>query len=232
MRPLLLLTLLLPLVWPGQNVAPADDGSALVVLSSKWTRSHQKIETAAAGGTIPAAAMIPANRNFERNRRINDPPAARDPNADTIDGRSAAIEKNVQESRTPKAKSVDGFAYQVKVRNAGEKAIDVLFWEYQFTESSNPSNVVRRQFLCGVQIKPKKDKELQAFSLAGPSDSISAETLGSKTASPYVEKIVINRVEYSDGSIWQRKSWDFTAVKASIARAIQTPWGMEMCRSL
>jgi hypothetical protein len=233
MRPLLLLTLLLPPVWPAQNVAPADDGSALVVLAAKWSKSRQK--TVARPETVtasPAAAVIPANRNYERNQRNNDPRAARDLNADTIDGRSAALEKSVQEARAPKPKSVDVYAYRVKLRNEGEKAIDVLFWEYQFTESSNPSNVVRRQFLCGVQIKPKKEKELQATSYSGPSGSISAESLGSKTASPYAEKAVINRVEYADGTIWQRKGWNFAAVKPAVARAIQTPWGLEMCRSL
>lgn len=232
MRPLLLLTLLLPLVWPAQNGAPADDGPALVVIASKWSKSRQTVARAEAASDAPAAAVIPANRNYERNRRNNDPRAARDLNADTIDGRSAAIEKIVQESRTPKPKPVDVFAYRVKVRNAGEKAVDVLFWEYQFTESSNPANVVRRQFLCGVQIKPTKEKELQASSHSGPSELISAESLGSKSGSPYVEKVVINRVEYADGTIWQRKGWDFAAVKPAVARAIQTPWGQEMCRSL
>lgn len=233
MRPLLLLTLLLPLVWPAQNGAPAADGSALVVLTSKWSKSRQTVASAEAGGITPAAPVTRASRNFERNRQNYDPRAVRDPYADTIDGRSAALEKNVQESRTPKPKSVDVYAYRVKLRNASEKAVDVLFWEYQFAESSNPSNVVRRQFLCGVKIKPAKEKELQAFSHSGPSGLISAESLGSKSASPYVEKVLINRVEYADGTIWQRKGWDFAAVKPAVARAIQTPWGgLEMCRSL
>lgn len=232
MRTLLLLPLLLMSVPPGQNGAASDDGSAVAVLAFKWSKSRQTVEKPEAPSNAPARAMIPANRNFERNRRINDPVGARDPNADTIDGRSAALEKNVQEARSPKRKSVDGFSYRVKVQNAGSKVVEVVFWEYQFKEASNPSNVARRQFLCGVNIKPSRDKELLAFSLSGPGDVISAESLGGKTAPVFEEKVVINRVEYGDGSIWQRRDWNFAEVRSSVARATATPWGTDVCRPL
>lgn len=234
MRTLLLLPFLLIFVSPvrGQNSAGPVNDSQVTVLSSKWFKSRQTIEKLDKEGTAPAAAMIPANKNFERNRRANDPAGVRDPNADTLDGRSAALEKSVQEARSPKPKPVDGFAYRVKVQNTGSKVIEVVFWEYQFQDTSNPATVARRQFLCGVNIKPNKDKELQSFSLLGPSDVVSAESLANKSGNLFQEKVVINRVEYADGSIWQRKDWNFAEVKSGIARAISTPWGTEMCRGL
>jgi hypothetical protein len=176
--------------------------------------------------------MIPANRNFERNRRVNDPAGVRDPNLDTLDGRSAAIEKNVQESRVPSAKAVDGYEFRVKVRNAAAQPVEVIFWEYQFKERANPSNVTRRQFLCGVPIKPNKEKELLAFGVSGPSEVVSAASVGEKPAQAFEETVVVNRVEYADGSIWQRKGWNYVEMKPSIERAVATPWGAEMCRAL
>lgn len=232
MRTLLLLTLLLLLVVPIRTATVTDGGSSVVVLGFKWSKSRQVAEQLEPTGTIPAPAMIPANRNFERNRRANDPAGVRDPNADTLDGRSAALEKSVQESRTPKAKPVDGFAYRVKIQNASAKVVEVVFWEYQFKELANPTTVARRQFLCGVNIKPDKEKELQAFSTLGPSDVISVASLANKSENLFEEKVVINRVEYADGSIWQRRDWNFAEVKLGIARAIGTPWGTEMCRGL
>jgi hypothetical protein len=234
MRRLLLLPFLLIFVLPvhSQNGAGANDGSRVSVLSAKWFKSRQVIEKLDTAETTPAPAMIPANKNFERTRRANDPAGVRDPNGDTLDGRSAALEKAVREARSPKATPVDGFAYRVKVKNTTTKVIEVVFWEYQFIETANPTSVTRRQFLCGVNIKPDKDKELQAFSASGPGDVISAGTLASKSGNVFQEKIVINRVEYSDGSIWQRKDWNFAEVKSSVARAVATPWGTEMCRGL
>ncbi|HEX8351981.1 MAG TPA: hypothetical protein VF611_03595 [Pyrinomonadaceae bacterium] len=232
MRTLLLLSFLLTPFLPLQNAAVAGDGPAMEVVGYRWTKSRQKVERHDAQGTAPAAAMTAANRNFERNRRINDPAGVRDPNADTIDGRSAALDKAVRDARSPKTVEVDGFAYKVKVRNAGQKAVEVVFWEYQFEEAANPSNLARRQFLCGVDIRGGKDKELLAFSASGPNGAISVESLANKAESPYRERVVLNRIEYADGSIWQRKDWNFAEVRASVQRAVSTPWGAEMCRGL
>ncbi len=232
MRTLLLLSFLLMLVPPGHTGAVADEGAVVVVLSSKWSKSRQTIALPPTATTAPADAMIPANKNFERNRRANGPAGVADPNVDSMDGRRAAMEKSVQESRMPKPKAVDGFMYQVKVRNTSTKVIEVMFWEYQFKETANPANAVRRQFLCGVNIKPDKEKELLAFSLSGPSDVISVASLSKQSGNLFVEKVVINRVEYADGTIWQRKDWNFAEMMPSIKRAIGTPWGAEMCRNL
>ena len=230
MKTVLLLTLLLMAIPQGQNVAPAisSDGMPVTVLSIKWYKDRQIVEPVET--SAPAAAMIPQNKNFERNRRANNSPGERDPNLDTIDGRSAALEKAVQDSRA--AKPVDGFAYRAKVHNAGTKPIEIIFWEYQFKETAAGPPLLRRQFLCGVAIKPEKDKELQAFSLAGPQDVVSVNILAKKSGNSGTEQVVINRVEFADGSIWQRKDWSFGEVRLSYARAVATPWGTEMCRGL
>ncbi len=229
MKTLTLLTALLTLLIPGQN-PPSTESSPVTVLSSKWFKSRQTIEKPDSTGTTPAAAMIPANKNWERQQRAEAPAGNRDPNGDTLDGRSAAMEKNVTESRAPKP--IDGFAYQAKIKNASTKAVEVLFWEFQFIDPSNPTIVSRRQFLCGVNLKPQKDKELQAFSMSGPSDVISVESLAHKSNAVFQERVVINRVEYADGSIWQRKDWNFGEVKLSVARAVQGPWAPDTCKGL
>jgi len=232
MRTLLLLALLFPLALCARSGAAQTDGTTLAVVGSKYVKTRYTVERADSAATAPAPAMTAANRNFERNRRANDPAGVRDPNADTLDGRSAAMEKNIQEARAPKRKEVEGYEYRVKFRNGGAAAVEVLFWEYQFTEASNPSNVARRQFLCGVAIKPGKEKEVVSFSVSGPSNVVSAGSLANESGPSYAEKVIINRIEYADGTIWQRKDWNFLEVKDSIKRAVSTPWGTEMCRGL
>jgi hypothetical protein len=232
MKILLFLSLLFPLVLVQQS--PANDGSAVSVLSYKWSRARRLMEKPESGEGItpPASAMIPANKNFARNVRANEPMGVRDPNADTLDGRSAQIEKNVQEARSPHVKQLDGFAYRVKVQNTGTSVIEVLFWEYQFVDSLNTTNVTRHQFLCGVSLRPGKDKELEGFSISSPSNVIDVDSLAKKNTNPFQETILINRVEYSDGAIWQRQGWNLKDVKATYERALKEPWVPGMCKSL
>lgn len=226
MKILLLLSLLLslPIVWQTAVDSP------LTVNSFKWTRARRTIEAPEAEGNAPARAMIPQNRIFARTARVNDPAGSRDPNADTIDGRSAALEKSVAESRAPKPKPMDGYAYRIKVQNTIKKVVEIVFWEYQFRDPANPDVVARRQFLCGVNIPEGKSKELEGFSLSGPSDVVDVKTLDSGVA--FKESAVVNRVEYSDGTIWQRKAWSLAEVKSSYERALREPWLPGMCKGL
>ena len=229
MKSVLLLSLMLLLFPQLQNPVISNEGTPVVVVSFKWFKDRQAI-TYTPDTTAPAPAMIPANKNFEKNRRANMPPGERDPNLDTVDGRSAALERAVQLSRAPKP--VQGFAYRAKIHNASGKLIEVIFWEYQFKGAADSTAGSRRQFLCAVSIKPEKDKELQAFSLSGPADVVSVDTLAKKSPNSEDEKVLINRVEFADGSIWQRKNWKFGEVRLGYARAVATPWGAEMCRGL
>jgi hypothetical protein len=233
MRNILLLALLLTLLTPAYIQSPQQDGSSITVLAFKWSKARQappSTPPVATAGNTPQPAMIPQNKNYQRNVRMNNPNpnVALDPNLDTIDARSAALEKAVQDSRTTPQKVVDGYLYKAKIQNKSERTVEIVFWEYRFAEASN-GVVTRRQFLCGVNVKPGKEKELQAFSLSGPSDVVSVQTLA---GNPYQESVLINRVEYGDGSIWQRKGWNFGEIRLTYARAVATPWGSEMCRGL
>jgi hypothetical protein len=227
-----LLLLLLPVAAAAQNPAPPAEAAPLSVLGFKWVKGTRTPPKGDASQPGPAAAMTSANKNFERNRRLNDPAGVRDPNADTIDARSAAMEKSVQESRTPAGTPSEIYEYRAKVRNDFAKQVEVVFWEYQFAEAANPDNPSRRQFLCGVNIKPGKEKELLALIGSGPTPVVSAESLGAAVPTAYREKVVVNRVEYADGTIWQRKGWNFAEVRSAVARATSTPWSGEMCRGL
>ena len=125
MNSVLLLSLML-IFSPLTQSAISTEGTPVIVLSSKWFKDRQSIAQIPES-TGPAAAMIPQNKNFEKNRRANTSPGERDPNLDTIDGRSAALEKAVQESRAPQP--VEGYAYRAKIHNTSGKLIEIIFWE-------------------------------------------------------------------------------------------------------
>jgi len=234
MKTFLLLPLLAMLLSPVQNPqTPPLDGSQVSVVSFKWSRSHQTIDPSTPEKPMPARAMTPADKAYERSSRINDPAGKRDPNADTVDARGVALEQSVRNAEKPGPKTVEAFAYQAKIHNASKQVIEIVFWEYQFIDPANPASVTRRQFLCGINLKPDKDKDLQASSLGGPPNTVNVATIASKPDSPFQEKVVINRVEFADGKSWTRKDWNAGEIKAAYQRAIATPWSPnEMCRVL
>jgi hypothetical protein len=212
-----------------QNPPVAEESAPVLVTSFKMIKDRKPIENAVAVTVAPAPAMIDANKNLERQRRTNASAGERDPNADTIDGRSAELERIVQESR--EAQPVNGFTYTMKVQNGSGKTIQVIFWEYQFKESANPTNVTRRQFLCSARINPDKAKDLQVFSLSGPSNVVSVKSLTKGSASQFEEGVVVNRVEFADGTFWQRKGWDVNELRL-IPKARSETRNMPLCRSL
>jgi len=218
------------LAFSPQNPVSHPERSSLDVVEFRWTKRRQPAENLEPGISQPGAMINPATRLYERSTRINQPRGERDPTADTLEARSAEIEKNVQQARGPKP--VDGFAYKVKVKNGSNKVADIVFWEYQFIDPASPATLTRRQFLCAVRIDPDKTKEIQGFTLLGPGNTVNVAGAPNAAASPVQEQAVINRVEYVDGSIWRRKDWNFAEIKQTYTRAVAAPWGKEMCRVL
>jgi len=229
MKFLFLLSLLLTLFLPLQSQVQTNE-TPLTITSFKWSRARRTPPTQEVEGNAPARAVIPQNKIFARNARDNQSPGGRDPNLDTLDGRSAALEKSVAESRTTQGEPVDGFAYRIKVQNTFTKAVEAVFWEYRFQDPANADSLSRRQFLCGVDIGAGKSKELEGFSRSGPSDVVDVKTLNAGT--PFKESVLINRIEFTDGTIWQRKAWNLAEVKGSYERAMREPWLPGMCKAL
>lgn len=226
--------LLIPLaVAQNQTLLVTDEKPALAVLSHEWSKAR-----VVAPKVVPNDFPLPApnladtaRRNAERSERVTDSGGPRPAAGLSIDARAAALERISRDARAQPPKLIEGFSYRVKLKNESSKPAEVVFWEYQFIDNSTPEVVTRRQFLCGLNLKPGKEKELIAFSLAGASKVVSAESLAKKTAKPPQERVLINRVEYADGTIWQRKGWNFGEIRLSYVNAMATPW-TEMCRGL
>ena len=233
MRILLLLSLLFAASTFAQNTGSADEQPLVALTDFKWFKDRRvSVLKQEQSTTTPVRAVIQQNKNFERKAREQLSPGAPDINSQTIDGRSAELDRITQESRTPKPKAIDGFSYQATIKNSHDKDARVLVWEVRFTEIANPSNAVRRQFLCPVKIKPDGKADLQLFTALGPPDLVSLSSSGSDFARAFKADAVINRVEFADGAVWQRLDWDIKSEQPKIKRAVSTPWGSEVCREL
>lgn len=213
----------------GQN---QNEDSLVSVIDFRWERVRIPGEKIDNSSVPPVRAVINENKMRQRAAREQQPRGTFDPNEGTVDGRSAALEKSVQESRSAKTEDVNGFRYTANVRNDSDRKIEIVFWEYRFTEFANTANVVRRQFLCVVKTKPGDKQILSGVSILGPSETISAESLSDPNAKLFDEKILINRIEYADGAILQRREWKMSEVKSSVDKAASSPWGKEVCKML
>jgi hypothetical protein len=223
--------LLLLFTSPALTQDIAAEETPIAVLSYRWSKDRRAMELVdTSSQNSPQPAMIPQNKNFQRNARINDPAGVRDPNADTIDGRSAELDRITAEARQTKPQT-DGFTYQTKVQNNSTKPVAVVFWEYQFREKGNPTILSRRQFVCQAKLKPAKARDFEIFTLAAPSSVVSVKTLSKKSEPSFDESVIINRVEFEDGSTWQRKDWNYDDVKLT-AKTVSNAKKQQMCRGL
>jgi len=110
----------------------------------------------------------------------------------------------------------DQYFLHLEVKNIGTSVIKSIVWEYQ--PSTETANYELRQYVCTMKAKPKESK---TFELVSPYNPVKVVQADAKTGQPKDGKVVINRIEYADGSIWKRKGWsvvipsDFTGKMGS-----------------
>jgi len=91
------------------------------------------------------------------------------------------------------------------VQNIGAKPVKSFVWEYRPTNEADPYN---RQFFCVVNAKPTDKKEFELFSPLTPSRIVDASKLGDKADADKKANIIINKIEYMDGTFWKRPTWN------------------------
>lgn len=111
----------------------------------------------------------------------------------------AARAKESEKAQRPR----DGYRYKVLLTNTGSKTIKVVDWDYVFIDPSTHEVVARHQFTSQESIKPGKSKEVSVLYLTPPVKTVSAGMLTKKEPMPFIEHVVIARIEFSDGSFWQ-----------------------------
>ena len=111
----------------------------------------------------------------------------------------AAIAAANQQSKPPRYY----FFYKASIRNTSAKAITEIDWDYVFIDEHSGTELDRREFTSVQNIGPGKQKELTFTLTTPPTRRISVYSLDKKERSGIAEKVVIMRVKYADGSVWQ-----------------------------
>ena len=111
-------------------------------------------------------------------------------------------EINAALSRQPKSTL---YFYRLEVKNTSAKGVKSFAWQYQQADSPEPFD---RQFFCVVNAKPNDSKQFELFSPLAPSRVVDASEAVDKSEKHAKGKVVINKIEYMDGAIWQRSGWN------------------------
>lgn len=99
-------------------------------------------------------------------------------------------------------RNVDQYLLELEVRNVGTNIIKAIVWEYHATERA--ADYELRQYVCTMKAKPKESKK---FELVSPFNPIKVVQADAQTGEAKSGKVVINRIDYADGTIWKRKGW-------------------------
>jgi hypothetical protein len=126
----------------------------------------------------------------------------------TIEDRSREL-RDIGKGSAPQGgirRSTGGYSYvyRASVKNISMEKIKSILWEYQLLDSSGTEILAQRLFVCAMTVKPGNVKLLSAGTASPPSRVVSADASDDK---PQKQRVVINRVEYADGSTWTREGW-------------------------
>ena len=125
-------------------------------------------------------------------------------NRNSIENRSrdmAELERSVL-GESYYERPIDLFRYRVNLKNTGIKVVKAVVWDYQASDTDQFNDTVHRQFRCTTKMKPNQSQRFEGFSVLPPTRVVTAT--GNKSFS---ERVILNRIEYVDGTSWQRAEW-------------------------
>lgn len=179
---------------PPQAVVPTQlqHPAGIVILKWSWN------EYSTAPGNNPYPTVPRTNGTGQRSR---DPFGAKDPLQAARNTETISVKPPPKDNRP-----VKGYQYKVSIENTGTKTINGMSWVYIFIDPANEDRVAHHQFRSEKKIRPGKKQQITEFSLSPPSRVVNVSVENKTEGKPFVERVIITRIEYVDGSVWQLRS--------------------------
>lgn len=195
---LLLLGLLLVVAASAQTATNLGESSDVTVTRFSW---HKDVY-------IPALYDDPMSPNQEQADLKREQKAISKANVTRVQQGQTPLPLPTREivaSRRdiPPGPSVN-YVYEAKVKNAGEKTIKMIVWEYLIFDPQTKVQVGHHNFTDTSKIRAGKTANLIGYTASPPALIIEAKKVEKESSHKYAEQVVINRIEYDDGSFWQR----------------------------
>jgi hypothetical protein len=174
---------------------------SLDVIRFSWSKERIGWERDPFSGPIENFQEVQARTRNER--RIQDAKRGGGPDVDKIKTEAKADAANIAtQHKTTPARYV--FMYKVTVKNSSSKTIKSIDWDYVFFDRATESELGRREFTSDEKVSPGKSKELTVVISKPPTQTISLTSLNSNERDRMLERVSLVRIEYTDGTVWQR----------------------------
>jgi hypothetical protein len=173
-----------------------QDPSGVEVVKSSWSKIRIGWERDPFAGPL---------ENFDemRSRARNERRVAQG-GGERAKREAKADEANLAKQRE-KPPSRYYFIYKAKIKNTHTETITQIDWDHVFYERDTQNEVGRQEFTSDEQIPPGKTKELIVTVTSPPTRTVSVTALNLEERERFTEKIVLLRVKYADGRVWQAK---------------------------
>ncbi len=194
---------LLVFVTAAKPQTPAlQDPPDLQVLKSDWSKERIGWEQNPFNGAVESFEEMRVRSRNER--RIDD--AKKRGNSGEVNKleREAQVDATIAAARRKKGPPRYAFLYKVVIKNTGPTAIKLVDWDYIFVDSMTQDEVGRHQFTSEEKISSGKSKELTVMASQPPARTISVYALDKNERKGLTGEVVVMRVEFTDGSVWQR----------------------------
>jgi hypothetical protein len=173
--------------------APSD----LTVLEKSWSKESVDLNRGNANPLKPNEDLMRVTREQKEFIRARDNTL---PNQSTEPSMPAAGPKPVNDGRL----LLTSYVYRIKVKNSGAKKIESIQWEYQFLDPVTKEITDQREFWNKLNLSPGKSKKVEHYSPRQPTHVVGADQLGKKYGDQFTERVVIRKIVYTDGTVWQR----------------------------
>jgi hypothetical protein len=98
------------------------------------------------------------------------------------------------------------FVYRVILRNDSENTIRTVEWDYIFIDPMTQAEVGRHHFYSEKKVRAHHLDTVVEYSSSPPTKVIGIKALLQPEKNIFIEEVVIRRVTYEDGSIWENRS--------------------------
>lgn len=180
------------------QIVAQGPGMPVVVIKLSWHKERIR--------PIPSMAPLASQDELiQQSRREQQLAAARNAQAKSTTAKLETQISNHQEAKTKAQQTElprDGYRYKVTLRNDSAKTIKSIDWDYCFLDPTSNQELARHQFTSDETIKPGKTKEISVLYLKAPVKTVDARSLRKKESAAFVDRVVIARLTFSDGTVW------------------------------